>query len=112
MILSAPAQFLKIRYMLAETMDIEKAFILYGTLTSQDKVWARYCYLRDIGHKTYAPVYRTDRSFDSTYKVSSSELVKRYPLDKDAIDFIEKSCRERTKRDISLSDDERRALGE
>lgn len=112
-IFTVPAQAFKVRYMLAENMDVTQSFLRRGGfMTSQSKVWARYCYLnRHPGVFNLNNVYTNEKMFTKRFGVASVDLMQKYPLDRAAVTQIEQVYYIKTGHQITLDQQERAVLG-
>ena len=104
-LLTVPAQQFKIRYMLAYNLGIENKF-----MTNEQKIWARYCYLKDDNYKDFRKVNIDEKGFENEFKVSLDELLEHYPLDEAAICDIEQTFYATTGQELKLNQEEREAV--
>ncbi len=93
-ILNAPANAFRLRYMLAVLADYyagtgsaTKRF--FTCMTNQDTVWARLCYLKSKHMKTMSYLYYDEKRFNKHVGVKSEDLKRQYPLNAQAINYIE-----------------------
>ncbi len=89
-ILAAPLKTLKLKYMLFSIIDNDKKFLsINWTVSSLDKSWARYRYLSEHFIKIKPSwIILSERNFQKKYKITSDELILKYPLDENAENFI------------------------
>ena len=110
MVLSVPVQSVKIRYMIANTQGDEQNFFMKSLLTNEKKAWARVNYLHHINAPKYW-TYVNEKQFVKQFGVTSEELMKVYPLDKEAVEGIEKAFYEKTGEKMTLDSEEIKELG-
>ena len=109
-LLTVPARHFKIRYMLAYDIGIEDKFFSNNFLTSEDKIYARYRFLLDNNIDKMKKVNYGEKVFEKEFGISSDELIKRYPLDENAVYDIEQTFAETTGRNLKLNQAEREAV--
>ncbi len=112
MILTAPAQSFKIRYMLAAVIGLLSNFI-NNFIFSEGKVYARYCYLTQK-HPTAMKrslVYASEKKFNQYAGAKTVDLLEMFPLDLAAVKKIEHLFFKLTGQQIELDNQELQALG-
>ncbi len=122
MILNAPAQNFKLRYMLAVLADdyvgkqyspdgkeknsVVETFFTSGTTKSQDTVYARLRYMMQHGIKVMSYLYHEENRFNGAFGVKTEDLKQQYPLDAQAINYIEQEFLRITHRWFELNQQE------
>ena len=116
-ILGAPANAFKLRYMLAVLADdyagnniaTDFFFNKGKSIDGQHKVYARLCYLKSKGLKIMSYLYVADGYFNKRLGVKTEDLKQQYPLDAQALNYIEQEFLRITHRWFELNPQE---LGE
>ncbi len=109
--LCVPAQKFKIRYMLATDLNFSDIFNNCKLITGEATVWARFCFLNENGIDKYYNVFVSKKVFKRIYGADTDYLVEKYPLDKEAIKFIEETYMQKTGHKLTLDESELSALG-
>ena len=104
-ILSAPAQNIKLRYMLAVIADdyagkryspdgkernsVVETFFNNGIMANQNMTYARLRYMMQHGIKTMSYLYYDEKKFKHLSGVKTEDLKQQFPLDANALNYIE-----------------------
>ncbi len=88
-LLSSPKNFI-VKYMLHFINSQGKQFLNKGNwfLTSADKLWARFCFLKDKEGHRVDDIVLEEKAFQKKYSIESTELMKQYPLTKKAVEYV------------------------
>ncbi len=110
-ILNTPANAFRLRYMLAVLADhyagtnsATKKF--FTCMTNQHIVWARLCYLKSKHMKTMSYLYYDEKRFNKHVGVKTEDLKQQYPLDANALNYIEQEFLRITHRWFELNPQE------
>ncbi|MBO5103015.1 MAG: hypothetical protein J6C13_02875 [Clostridia bacterium] len=108
LILGCPSKSLKIRNMLYYITEMDKyAQNAAPFIQNEQKTYARYAYFEEIGHPTAKKVYYLqEKLFQKRYGVSSEDLIKRYPLDQNAIKLITQKYNEKCNKNLTFTNQE------
>lgn len=111
-LLTHPALRVKLRFMILAT-EINQDKILSSKVmtTSEDKLWARKAFLKENGKNlSLAIANMSEKTFERCYKVSSKELVGRYPLSSRVIKEVETDYFKRKGKRLTLDSAEKMAV--
>ncbi len=109
-LICVPVQKFKIRYMLAAAMNINEKTFIFNAMSSESKVWARFCHLKEIGDQNFIRAYTSEARFQKWYKVATDDLMEKHKLDKIAVTYIEHNFQQKTNQKIYLDKEELSAL--
>ena len=112
MILTAPAQSFKIRYMLAAVMGVSSQFA-NNCIFGEKKVYARFRHLirKHPTAMKRSLVYASEKKFNQYAGAKTTDLLATFPLDLATVKEVEQSFSKLTGRQLELNDQELQALG-